>query len=166
MMRSASVSRRTAETDIVLSIALDGTGKAEISTGVGFLDRDLALVRGNRALSELAEHILGTTAEPGAALLPPAVLAQLEPKLRAVLDGSRAHANADVEVVLPGEAAFRRHLLVSLFPLNHEAGEALPAGIGLFVLDTSARRRGDRRRRIRARAGARLVRHRGRTNID
>ena len=43
MMRSASVSRRTAETDIVLSIALDGTGKAEISTGVGFLDHMLEL---------------------------------------------------------------------------------------------------------------------------
>ncbi|MCB5174758.1 imidazoleglycerol-phosphate dehydratase HisB [Microvirga lenta] len=42
-MRSASVSRRTAETDIVLSIALDGTGKAEISTGVGFLDHMLEL---------------------------------------------------------------------------------------------------------------------------
>ena len=43
MMRSASVSRRTAETDVNLSIALDGTGKAEISTGVGFLDHMLEL---------------------------------------------------------------------------------------------------------------------------
>jgi imidazoleglycerol-phosphate dehydratase len=42
-MRSASVSRRTAETDVSLSIALDGTGKAEISTGVGFLDHMLEL---------------------------------------------------------------------------------------------------------------------------
>jgi imidazoleglycerol-phosphate dehydratase len=43
MMRSASVSRRTAETDVSVSIALDGTGKAEISTGVGFLDHMLEL---------------------------------------------------------------------------------------------------------------------------
>ncbi len=43
MMRSASVSRRTAETDVTLSIALDGAGKAEISTGVGFLDHMLEL---------------------------------------------------------------------------------------------------------------------------
>jgi imidazoleglycerol-phosphate dehydratase len=43
MMRSASVSRRTAETDVAVSIALDGTGKAEISTGVGFLDHMLEL---------------------------------------------------------------------------------------------------------------------------
>jgi imidazoleglycerol-phosphate dehydratase len=43
MMRSASVSRRTAETDVALSVALDGTGKAEIATGVGFLDHMLEL---------------------------------------------------------------------------------------------------------------------------
>lgn len=43
MMRSASVSRRTAETDVTLSIALDGTGRADISTGVGFLDHMLEL---------------------------------------------------------------------------------------------------------------------------
>jgi imidazoleglycerol-phosphate dehydratase len=42
-MRAASVSRRTAETDIAASIALDGTGKAEIATGVGFLDHMLEL---------------------------------------------------------------------------------------------------------------------------
>jgi imidazoleglycerol-phosphate dehydratase len=42
-MRSASISRRTAETDVAVSIALDGTGKAEIATGVGFLDHMLEL---------------------------------------------------------------------------------------------------------------------------
>jgi imidazoleglycerol-phosphate dehydratase len=42
-MREASVSRRTAETDVNVSIALDGTGKAEIATGVGFLDHMLEL---------------------------------------------------------------------------------------------------------------------------
>ncbi len=42
-MREASVSRRTAETDVAVSIALDGTGKAEIATGVGFLDHMLEL---------------------------------------------------------------------------------------------------------------------------
>jgi len=43
MMRSASVSRRTAETDVAVTVALDGTGTAEISTGVGFLDHMLEL---------------------------------------------------------------------------------------------------------------------------
>jgi imidazoleglycerol-phosphate dehydratase len=42
-MRSASISRRTAETDVTVSIDLDGTGKADIATGVGFLDHMLDL---------------------------------------------------------------------------------------------------------------------------
>ena len=42
-MRSSEIRRTTAETDIRLSINLDGTGKADISTGVGFLDHMLTL---------------------------------------------------------------------------------------------------------------------------
>jgi imidazoleglycerol-phosphate dehydratase len=42
-MRAASVSRRTAETDVAVSVALDGTGKAEVATGIGFLDHMLEL---------------------------------------------------------------------------------------------------------------------------
>ena len=42
-MRNSKITRKTAETDIRLSIALDGTGKAEISTGVGFMDHMLTL---------------------------------------------------------------------------------------------------------------------------
>ncbi|MGW5956205.1 imidazoleglycerol-phosphate dehydratase HisB [Methylorubrum thiocyanatum] len=42
-MRTASISRRTAETDVSVSIDLDGTGKATIATGVGFLDHMLEL---------------------------------------------------------------------------------------------------------------------------
>ncbi|WP_132249698.1 imidazoleglycerol-phosphate dehydratase HisB [Methylobacterium segetis] len=42
-MRAASLSRRTAETDVTVSIDLDGTGKADIATGVGFLDHMLDL---------------------------------------------------------------------------------------------------------------------------
>ena len=40
-MRTATISRKTAETDIALSLHLDGTGKAHIATGVGFLDHML-----------------------------------------------------------------------------------------------------------------------------
>jgi imidazoleglycerol-phosphate dehydratase len=43
-MRRASVSRRTAETDVSVSLVLDGTGKASIETGVGFLDHMLELL--------------------------------------------------------------------------------------------------------------------------
>ena len=42
-MRSAVIERKTAETDIRLSLCLDGTGKAEIQTGIGFLDHMLTL---------------------------------------------------------------------------------------------------------------------------
>ncbi|MDP8917618.1 MAG: imidazoleglycerol-phosphate dehydratase HisB [Pseudomonadota bacterium] len=74
-MRSASVSRRTAETDVNLSIALDGTGKAEISTGVGFLDHMLELFA-RHGLFDLSVKVTGdlhvdqhhTTEDTGIAL--------------------------------------------------------------------------------------------------
>jgi imidazoleglycerol-phosphate dehydratase len=42
-MRTASIKRKTGETDISVSIALDGSGEAKISSGVGFLDHMLTL---------------------------------------------------------------------------------------------------------------------------
>ncbi|MCX7923685.1 MAG: imidazoleglycerol-phosphate dehydratase HisB [Clostridia bacterium] len=43
MERRAEINRKTNETDISLSINIDGTGKADISTGVGFFDHMLDL---------------------------------------------------------------------------------------------------------------------------
>ena len=42
-MRYAEISRKTAETDIRLSLNLDGDGTSEIDTGCGFLDHMLTL---------------------------------------------------------------------------------------------------------------------------
>ena len=42
-MRSAQIERKTAETDVRLTLSLDGTGRAQINTGVGFLDHMLTL---------------------------------------------------------------------------------------------------------------------------
>lgn len=43
-MRTAEIKRDTAETKIALSLNLDGTGKNDIDTGVGFLDHMLTLL--------------------------------------------------------------------------------------------------------------------------
>jgi imidazoleglycerol-phosphate dehydratase len=43
-MRQASIKRDTAETKIDLSLDLDGSGTAEIATGIGFLDHMLTLL--------------------------------------------------------------------------------------------------------------------------
>ena len=42
-MRYSIIERKTAETDIVLELDLDGSGKSEIDTGIGFLDHMLTL---------------------------------------------------------------------------------------------------------------------------
>ncbi|KKE79482.1 imidazoleglycerol-phosphate dehydratase HisB [Oceanobacillus caeni] len=43
-MRSAKISRKTSETDIHLELNIDGTGKPNIETGVGFFDHMLILM--------------------------------------------------------------------------------------------------------------------------
>ena len=42
-MRQAAINRKTAETDVDLTLRLDGVGSYEIDTGVGFLDHMLTL---------------------------------------------------------------------------------------------------------------------------
>jgi imidazoleglycerol-phosphate dehydratase len=44
MMRKAEITRSTGETHIRVAIDLDGTGKAEIATGIGFFDHMLTLL--------------------------------------------------------------------------------------------------------------------------
>jgi imidazoleglycerol-phosphate dehydratase len=41
MARTASVTRKTSETDIQLTLDIDGTGVSEVATGIGFLDHML-----------------------------------------------------------------------------------------------------------------------------
>jgi imidazoleglycerol-phosphate dehydratase len=43
-MRNAAVKRKTKETDVEVEIGLDGTGLAQIATGIGFLDHMLDLL--------------------------------------------------------------------------------------------------------------------------
>ena len=44
MIREARIDRKTRETDISLTLLLDGSGKAEIQTGIGFLDHMLVQI--------------------------------------------------------------------------------------------------------------------------
>src|SRR6187397_106291 len=41
MARTATITRKTAETDIKLALNLDGSGQADVSSGVGFFDHML-----------------------------------------------------------------------------------------------------------------------------
>ncbi len=56
--RNATVTRQTGETNITISLNLDGTGQANVNTGVGFLDHMLhALAR--HARFDLDVHAVG-----------------------------------------------------------------------------------------------------------
>lgn len=59
-MRLGEVKRRTNETDIAVSLVLDGTGKAEISSGVGFFDHMLDLFA-RHSLIDLKVAVTGDT---------------------------------------------------------------------------------------------------------
>jgi imidazoleglycerol-phosphate dehydratase len=50
MSRTATIQRKTAETDIELELNLDGTGQADIDTGVGFFDHMLTLLAKHAAI--------------------------------------------------------------------------------------------------------------------
>ena len=50
MSRTARVERKTSETDIELELSLDGVGRSQIATGVGFFDHMLTLLARHAAL--------------------------------------------------------------------------------------------------------------------
>jgi imidazoleglycerol-phosphate dehydratase len=57
-MRKGEIKRRTKETDVVVKLVLDGTGAANISTGVGFFDHMLDLLA-RHALIDLTVKVTG-----------------------------------------------------------------------------------------------------------
>ena len=60
MTRTAKVVRATAETDIGLSVDLDGTGAADVETGVGFFDHMLCSLA-RHSLVDLTVRVKGDT---------------------------------------------------------------------------------------------------------
>ena len=59
-MRNYQIERKTAETDIKLSLELDGSGSSEIDTGCGFLDHMLTLFASHGCF-DLAVKCVGDT---------------------------------------------------------------------------------------------------------
>lgn len=55
MARNARIERKTAETEIALELNLDGTGRAEVATGVGFFDHMLTLLAKHAAIDLTVE---------------------------------------------------------------------------------------------------------------
>ena len=43
-VRQAEISRKTNETDIKMKLVIDGTGEADIDTGIGFFDHNKTLL--------------------------------------------------------------------------------------------------------------------------
>ncbi|MCE9562029.1 MAG: imidazoleglycerol-phosphate dehydratase HisB [Planctomycetes bacterium] len=60
MPRTATINRKTAETDIQLSLNLDGSGKVDVNTGVGFFDHMLTHI-GKHGMFDLTVTCKGDT---------------------------------------------------------------------------------------------------------
>jgi imidazoleglycerol-phosphate dehydratase len=113
--RSATVNRKTKETDIELSLDLDGTGKVSCRTGIGFLDHMLDHL-GKHSLCDLAVRAAGDlevddhhTTEDVAICLGEALRQALGDKAGILRYGSAAvpmeDAMASVALDLSGRAA-------------------------------------------------------------
>ena len=61
-MRTSQINRITAETNISLSLNLDGKGKSQIASGCGFLDHMLILFARHAGFDPYERKLLGITA--------------------------------------------------------------------------------------------------------
>lgn len=135
LLAAYALSRRRAERRV--TALLDGV-MSNAPIGLGFLDRDLRVHGGNRALSDIARATLGAPLLPGDRL-PAFVQAAAQSRLRAVVAG-RERAEAEVEA--PG-IEHPHHLRLVLFPIREVAGE----GAGLVIEDITRRKRAEARLR-------------------
>lgn len=124
MSRIAQLARTTTETDIALTLCLDGTGKADIATGIGFLD-----------------HMLTALARHG--------MFDLTIRAKGDLHIDFHHTTEDVGIVLGrafaqalGEKRGIRRFGQALVPMDEALAEAAVdiSGRGLLVWDVSFER--------------------------
>ena len=96
-MRQATVDRKTKETDISVSLNVDGTGQSDVSTGIGFLDHMLESFSKHsmmdltiRAAGDLHIDMHHTTEDTGI------VIGQALAKALGDLKGIRRFGSADI----------------------------------------------------------------------
>ncbi len=112
--------------------------------GLGFLDRSLHLRQANRALAAMGERRLGVEVGEDLGVLPPDVLAQIDPALQSVLAEGKARSNVEVETGVPGQPDQKRFLQMGFFPLRAGSGGDV-TGVGLVAQDTTRRHRAEER---------------------
>lgn len=150
MARDADLTRTTSETDIQLTLALDGSGRAEIETGIGFLDHMLtALARHGlfdlkvRAKGDLHIDFHHTTEDVGI-VLGQAVLRALGEKRgirrfgQALVPMDEALAEAAIDIsgrgMLVWNVGFERHKIGDMdTELFEEFFRAFAANAGLTL---------------------------------
>ena len=113
--------------------------------GLGFLDATMRLRHVNRSLSAMSERALG--ADVGKSLwdVMPELQAELEPRLRQVIEAQRTVKNVEVateSLTRPGQM---REFQFGFFPLRQRDDGHGEDGAGMVVTDVTARNRADRR---------------------
>ena len=128
-MRTASITRKTNETDIALSLNLDGSGKSDINTGCGFLDHMLTLFA-KHARFDLEVKCLGDTdvdfhhtAEDIGLVLGQAFKSALSDKKGIVRYGSSILPMDEALIMSAGDISGRSFLKCSFNGLTEKVGD-------------------------------------------
>ena len=112
--------------------------------GLGLLDPALRVRHMNRSLASMSERALDASVGSSLWDVLPGLREVLEPRLAEVLGGGRTLTNIEVNtpsLIMPGQS---RDFQFGFFPLpSHTAEE--PAGVGVVVVDTTHRKRAERR---------------------
>ena len=145
--RRVTVVRQTRETDVTLTLDLDGTGAAEVRTGVGFLDHLLASFA-HHGLFDLAVRATGVlefdehhTAEDVALVLGTALGAALGDRAGIVRFGEASIPMDEALATAVVDVGGRPYAVVDL-PFRGERIGALPTQLVEHALEAFARASG------------------------